>query len=218
MPFCQDRCGGNVNILAFQGISTTCTLCTPAEGFCIKCAALVINYKEDAFAESHLQIYLTYRIQHMHSPCSGLSRGGDEKQRRKIWGRRKRRQGLIWQVADKPQDNVWKSMSSQRAVLKSKRSQNQSHRSSICQFGNCFCMVWAVAGLSRHWFSIKAKHHIIIYWIEQIPSNGEYIWIVRMPHKQRIKSGALLVVWLFNPLGSFSLLLPWHKCLFHVHI
>lgn len=140
----------------------------------LHCIAWLIT-KRMYLRESHLHIYLTYLIQHIHSACFGLRRWGEERRGGKIWERRKRRQGLTWRVADKPQDNVWKSMSSQWTVLKSNSSQNQSHRSSICQFGNCFCMVSAVAGLSHHWFSIKAKHHIIIYWIEQIPSNVEYI-------------------------------------------
>ena len=135
----------------------------------------VIDCKEDVFAESHLLVYLIYLIWNIHTPGVRLGTEAEERRRKKRWGRRKRRQGLIWQFVDKPQDDVWESMSSQWTVLKSNSSQNQSHRPSICQFGNCFCIVAPVAGLSRHWFSIKAKHHIIIYWIEQIPTNVAYI-------------------------------------------
>lgn len=171
MLFCQRCSGGNVNIVADW---KTSHILYPGAEDLNKLHRIVINYRKDIFRKSQLHIYLAYPIQHINSHYFGL-RGGGKKDREINYQEGKKRQELNWQFADKPQDEVWKSMSSQWTILKSNSSHNQLHRSSICQFGNCFCMVSAAAGLSHHWFSIKDKHHIIIYWIEQIPPNAEYI-------------------------------------------
>lgn len=183
MPLCQRPLWWEYEYCGFW-VDWTCSICAKAQGLlcrgeiwmnCI--ISPVIDYNEDVFVETssaHLS-NISNLMQHIHSPCHELCRRLWEKKRERKDERRKRRQGLIWQFVDKPQDDVWESMSSQWTVLKSNSSQNQSQRPSICQFRNCFCMVSVVAGLSLHWFSIKAKHHIIIYWTEQIPTNVAYI-------------------------------------------
>lgn len=68
-------------------------------------------------------------------------------------------------------------MSVRKTILKPSSSQNQSHTPSTCQCVNCVCVDSKVTGLSRHWFSIKGKQHIIIYWSRQLDVNAPYMQI-----------------------------------------
>lgn len=69
-------------------------------------------------------------------------------------------------------------MSVRKTILKPSSSQNQSHTPSTCQCVNCVCVDSKVTGLSRHWFSIKGKQRIIIYWSRQLDVNAPYMQII----------------------------------------
>lgn len=71
-------------------------------------------------------------------------------------GRGKGREGKInpfarlWALTDNAGVVVCESMSSQKTILKSSGTPNQSHTPSTCQCENCVCVDSEVTGLSHH--------------------------------------------------------------------
>lgn len=135
---------------------------------CLPCCVQNVTSTHFLKQRNNIQYYFSKLYIHSSFRLVMLFSLSEYRERKMRW----HRQDLIWQFVDEPQHGVWESIIWERMVLKIHRSHNQSRwllHTSIWKwllYGHWSCL---------HWFSIRAQHGIIIYWVGQIPPNVAYI-------------------------------------------